>query len=342
MNGEFILEVDLFILSAVQSQVFQEFKAAGYLSNGNPIFQVMDLCLMREDIPMELRFLVKEYLYHPMNDCAFFLKRYIRLAQKTPSRSLHAYLKLILFMGTIEYLDVSRITSFACLFEGATIYWDLSRWDTSNVTNMSSAFSRCIFHPGVDCGIQRWNVSKVTNMSGMFCFSQGFNSPVGQWDVSQVTVMRLMFHGCYSFNQNLNAWNTARVQAMDRMFSHCESYNQPMNRWNVAAVTTFNSMFQGAKSFNQSLDVWGTVGASDRRSMFEGCQKLKQAFPSWFAIQPTQTRNQVMDLFKDCPLMRIKPHLITWEMFREELPTETEESRVLLGLAKLRKRRRVA
>ena len=59
----------------------------------------------------------------------------------------------------------------------------ISRWDVSDVTNMSSMFRYCeIF----DKPLNQWNVSKVTNMSEMFIDAKRFNQPLHRWDTSKV------------------------------------------------------------------------------------------------------------------------------------------------------------
>ena len=78
-------------------------------------------------------------------------------------------------------------------------YGDISQWDVSNVTNMSS-----LFHvSGADSfnqPLNKWNVSKVTNMSEMFNSAISFNQPLNKWNVSKVTDMGGMFYGANSFN----------------------------------------------------------------------------------------------------------------------------------------------
>ena len=52
--------------------------------------------------------------------------------------------------------------------------------------------------------IGRWNTSNVTNMSSMFYGAYTFNQNISRWDTSNVTVMLSMFHGAYNFNQEIN------------------------------------------------------------------------------------------------------------------------------------------
>ena len=47
--------------------------------------------------------------------------------------------------------------------------------------------------------ISKWNTSQVTNMTGMFSKAYSFNQPIATWNTSQVTDMFGMFNGAYSY-----------------------------------------------------------------------------------------------------------------------------------------------
>uniref|UniRef100_A0A6C0ADE8 BspA family leucine-rich repeat surface protein n=1 Tax=viral metagenome TaxID=1070528 RepID=A0A6C0ADE8_9ZZZZ len=62
-----------------------------------------------------------------------------------------------------------------------TKYGDISKWDTSSVTDMSEMFSYSQFNGN----ISKWDTSNVTNMSHMFSYSQ-FNGNISKWDFSNL------------------------------------------------------------------------------------------------------------------------------------------------------------
>jgi hypothetical protein len=68
---------------------------------------------------------------------------------------------------------------------------DISKWNVSNVKNMSYMFSgkkagRRSIYPVLFIGdISKWDVSNVEDMSGMFNLSE-FNGDISKWDVSNV------------------------------------------------------------------------------------------------------------------------------------------------------------
>ena len=102
------------------------------------------------------------------------------------------------------------------MFQGCLLFnSDLSKWNTSNVTNMSYMFSWCKLFNG---DLSKWNTSNVTHMVGMFIDCTAFNSDLLEWDVSSVTNMLYMFNGCDSFNCDLSRWNTSNITDMESMF----------------------------------------------------------------------------------------------------------------------------
>jgi surface protein len=68
---------------------------------------------------------------------------------------------------------------------------DISKWDVSNVTDMSYMFYASKF----DRDISEWDVSNVIDMSHMFYYSD-FNRDINNWDVSNITNMSYMFYNC--------------------------------------------------------------------------------------------------------------------------------------------------
>jgi surface protein len=127
---------------------------------------------------------------------------------------------------------------------------NISSWDTSSVTNMTSMFNGASLfnngnNPGIEnsgiAGIGYWYTSKVTNMSYMFS-SCSLNSNIGSWDVSSVINMEQMFHGSSFTNGNNNhpsigSWQTLNVKNMKRMFHNCYYFNRDISTWNVSGLS---------------------------------------------------------------------------------------------------------
>ena len=79
-------------------------------------------------------------------------------------------------------------------------YGDISTWETSGVTDMSSLFSA---ESSFNEDISAWDTSGVTDMDSMFEDASAFNQPLSDWRVDKVTSMHEMFSGASTFDQEL-------------------------------------------------------------------------------------------------------------------------------------------
>ena len=123
-----------------------------------------------------------------------------------------------------------------------TKYGHISNWDTSGVTEM-----KALFYPGYRDGeskidtslfnedISRWNVSNVNDMSRLFENCLHFNQDISSWDVSNVTSMQGMFKGCNNFNQDIGKWNIDNVRSFSNMFKKATSfYKKFIKPWGLS------------------------------------------------------------------------------------------------------------
>ena len=95
---------------------------------------------------------------------------------------------------------------------------DLSGWNTSNVTNMSSMFCNCNSLTSLD--LSGWNTSNVTDMRAMFsrCSYLTYLDLSG-FNTSNVTNMSSMLSGCsYLTYLDLSGFNTSKVADITFLF----------------------------------------------------------------------------------------------------------------------------
>jgi surface protein len=89
----------------------------------------------------------------------------------------------------LNWIDTSEITCMNKLFnpkewDQTYFYGDISKWNVSNVKDMSKLFHRTDFNGD----ISNWDVSNVKDMNNMFAYSN-FNGDISKWDVSRVLDM---------------------------------------------------------------------------------------------------------------------------------------------------------
>jgi len=219
--------------------------------------------------------------------------------------------------------DLSAVTDMSSAFENTnfTGHESMSRWNTSNVTNMNRLFRNSTKFNGP---VGSWNTSNVTNMAETFYQASTFNQDLTSWDLGNVTSTSHMFYRAHkfnngeeagasgqsldwstgkvenmsgmfrvavAFNQPVGGWNTSNVTNMERVFDGASRFNQPLGDWNTSKVTTMLAMFQNAYAFNQDLKHFNTASVKDMNSMFWSAKKFNQDLSSWNVSNVTTLRN---------------------------------------------------
>ena len=170
------------------------------------------------------------------------------------------------------------VTDMSGIFDGTNLNGDISSWDVSNVTNMSSMFNGA---SDFNQNISIWDVSNVTIMGGMFNGASSFNRDIGSWDVSNVTDMSNMFNYASDFNQDISSWDVSNVTDMDNMFNDAFVFNKPIGDWNVSNVTDMFYMFATTEVFNQDISSWDVSNVTNMSNMFYWVYAFNQDLSSW-------------------------------------------------------------
>jgi len=138
-------------------------------------------------------------------------------------------------------------------------------------TYLNNCFFTCY---NFNSDISGWNISNVTNMSSMFAGATNFNQPIGTWDTSNVTNMSNMFDGATNFNQPIGTWDTSNVIYMSGMFSRTTNFNQPIGNWDTINVMYMISMFARTEKFNQPIGTWDTSNVTNIDNIFKNASKF--------------------------------------------------------------------
>ena len=93
--------------------------------------------------------------------------------------------------------------------------------------------------------ISRWNTSSVTNMERMFSGAKRFNQDISSWDVSGVGSMVSMFYGAASFNKDITKWETLSYVSTMSMFRNAKSWLSGCIRGKGGSTTIGNRLAYG-------------------------------------------------------------------------------------------------
>ena len=206
------------------------------------------------------------------------------------SSSYPCRVKDILSVKNCIKTDISYMFSYCSSLTSL----DLSNWDTSNVTSMTSMFYNCNNLTSLD--LSNWNTSNVTKMNLMFYYCTSLRSlNLSNWNTSNVTSMDRMFYYCDSLRSlDLSNFNTSNVTNMDGMFHGCSSLTSlDLSNFNTSNVTSMSSMFNRCSSLT-SLDLssfnTSKVGKYSAGSMFSDVpSKCKIYVGSNFTLTLSQT-----------------------------------------------------
>ena len=101
---------------------------------------------------------------------------------------------------------------------------DVSRWDTSNASDLSYMFSGCSSLRSLD--VSDWDVSSASSLSGMFSGCSSLQSlDLSGWDVSSTMDLFGVFRDCSSLaTLDLSGWDVSSAADLSYMFDGCSSF----------------------------------------------------------------------------------------------------------------------
>ena len=161
---------------------------------------------------------------------------------------------------------------------------DLSKFDTSRVTNMSHMFNG--MRNLTTLNRSNFNTSNVTNMGGMFFNMTNLTAfNFSNFDTSKVTDMGSMFYGMSSLTTlDLSNFNTSQVTIMGGMFFNMTNLTTlNLSNFDTSNVTDMRSMFNGMTNL-ASLDIssFNTKNVENMSGMFSLLRKIEHLDLSHF------------------------------------------------------------
>ena len=115
----------------------------------------------------------------------------------------NSYSSVITSVVIAEEISPKSTRSWFHSFNNSSLTMDLTKLDTSNVTDMSLMFANSSI---TTLDIGSWNVSNVIRMMRMFAGSTVKSLNIVLWDVRNVKSMYGMFSNCSSLTIDLSSW----------------------------------------------------------------------------------------------------------------------------------------
>ena len=157
---------------------------------------------------------------------------------------------------------------------GNIISIDFSKFDTSNVENMSGMFRLCTI---TSLDLSNFDTSSVKDMSGMFYGSGLISLNLNNFDTSKVTTMSYMFYECKALTElYVDNFNTLLVKDMGHMFQVCNSLKfLNLNSFLTPSLEEMGNMFQTCSSLiSLNIDNFDTSKVINMGALFHGCSSL--------------------------------------------------------------------
>lgn len=184
----------------------------------------------------------------------------------------------------VSQWDTSRIINFDKMFSNckSVSSLEINDWNMISGYSLNNMFA----YSGItDIDLSKWNTSNITNLSNLFFECTRLKQiDLHTWNTKSVSTCYWLFRGCSSLEFiNIDGWNTCNVYDMDRMFSECSKLItiKGLNKLNTSNVQFMQLMFTNDTSL-KSLDLssFDTQNCTDTSQMFRECKSLKSIYVS--------------------------------------------------------------
>ena len=224
----------------------------------NGTYDVTDKTSAKVNVPekqLGTKTIIKNGTYNATDDN---LDGYSKVEVATSGVDLNDYIKSTIEEGTSSYSAGQWIKSVKQLpvftfngkntsyhfsgFKGSSI--DLSSFNTTNVTNMTSLFNSCSSLTSLD--VNNFNTSKVTNMGRMFSSCSSLTSlDVSNLTATSLTNANMMFYNClYITSIDLSNFENTKTVSVSQMFQYCSRLsNLNMSKFDFTKISNYSSMF---------------------------------------------------------------------------------------------------
>jgi len=219
----------------------------------------------------------------------------------------------------VDLIEINTIKNMSFMFCECNnlIFFDLSKYDTSDITNINSMFSNCTLLKNIPNNFSKFNTINVRDMSYLFnnC-EQIKNLPdISKWNISNCNNISHLFDNCINLIElpDLSKWNTHKVRDMSILFNECISLKKlpDISKWDTKNVTNMRAMFNKCQKLEKLSDLyWNTSKVNDMSAMFQNCTSFK-SLPNISKWDVSSLMNMT-GIFNKCTNIKSIPDISKW------------------------------
>ena len=184
----------------------------------------------------------------------------------------------------VSQWDTSKIINFDKMFSNckSVSSLEINDWNMISGYSLNNMFA----YSGItDIDLSKWNTSNINNLSNLFFECTRLKQiDLHTWNTESVSTCHWTFRGCHSLEFiNIEGWDTSHVNDMERMFGECPKLTtiKGLNKLNTSNVQFMQVMFIGDYSLKSLfLSSFDTRNCIDTRQMFQSCYNLKSIYVS--------------------------------------------------------------
>ena len=177
----------------------------------------------------------------------------------------------------LSKFDSSQVTNTHSMFQGCYSLEsiNLNNFNTEKVIYMNYMFAHCIKLTSLD--VSHFKTSSVTHMNFLFGNCSSLTSiDITNFDTSNVNDMGYLFFNCWSLTSiNLSNFNTTSNNYLDNMFYNCSFKSIDLSNFDTSNVGLISYMFFNCTYLELlNLSNFDTSSITNMNSMFFNCTNL--------------------------------------------------------------------
>ena len=233
----------------------------------------------------------------------------------------------------LDTWDTSNVTNMSLMFDSSEAEkLNISNLNTKNVRSMNGMFSNLSTSGFKDLDLSKWDTSNVTDISRMFTLNYSTEKiNVSNWNTSKITKMEDAFSGAHNLKEikGIENWNTSNVKTIHNMFAYSENLKSlNLSKWNTSNVEDMSELFLGAEGLAYlNIENWDTGKVESFDNIFSNTALTHLKIGNKFA-KTKLTDNpfkSLDDFFPSYDSNEIRQHNYKWTKLDKTTPFYTVE-----------------